>query len=350
MAYRSSSQQIARELNYMWTTRVKKKHFKVRIDFKEAEKTFKRAVHPFLKGKNRDFNHEITIQKSFLKYFEASIDHAHSHLFHEVKSMLMNSLQKGPERFVKDALTVYSLQKEYVIKPPKTLSFLKWFKKRALPKYRYTPTLYPETHQFFKGLNQLVNDYRYRIFYKNGRVKSGALRTFYSRIYQYFIEEGHLSDVIIKKPMHASFQTNGGIYAWEVSGQVVYIGRTQNFHQRIKQHRDCFLKGCQEKKYTSGYSVNDIKIRLLAITNDADSQKVLETVYFHKYRPRLNMIGTLRMERILKERNYNAIFQESLRSENEIHEDEDAVFEEHRQQLMADFVNLLDPYKSGLIY
>lgn len=347
---RGSSSQLARELGYLWTTRVKKKHFKIRLDFKQANKTFQRAVDSFLKAKNRNFKLEIEIQNQFLRYFEASIDHAHSHLFHEVKTMLMNALDKGPEQFVVSALTLYSLQKEYIIKPPKTLPFLKFFKKSALPKYRYTPKLYVETQHFFKGLNQLVNHYRYRIFYKNGRIKTGALRSFYSKIYQYFIEEGHLSDVIVKKPMNASFQTNGGVYAWEVLDKVIYIGRTNNFHNRIKQHLDCFTKGCKEKKYISGHRASDIQIRLLAITNDVDSQKVLETVFFHKYQPTLNMIGTLRMERILTQSNYNAIFQESLRSENEIHEDEDANFEENRKQLMAGFVNQLDTYKNALIY
>jgi predicted GIY-YIG superfamily endonuclease len=195
-----------------------------------------------------------------------------------------------------------------------------------------------------------VDHFRYRIFYKNGRIKTGALRSFYSKIYQYFVEEGHLSDVTIKKPMTASFQTNGGVYAWEANGKVIYIGRTNNFHNRIKQHRDCFVKGCREKKYTSGYSVHDIKIILLAITNDNDSQKVLETVFFHKHRPSLNMIGTLRMDRILNQKNYNAIFQETLRSENEIKEDEDQAFEEERQTLIKDFETHLESYKKTLIY
>ena len=350
MAYRSSSQALARELSYMWTTRVKKRHFKIRLDFKEAEKTFKRAVRSFLKAKVRDYNEEILIQRQFLDYFEASIDHAHSHLFHEVKAMLMKTLDRGPEAFVNVALTFYSLQKDYVIKPPRTLTFLKIFPKRAIPKYTYTPSLYQDTHAFFRGLNELVTFYRYRIFYKNGRVKKGALRSFYSKIYQYFVEEGHLSDVIIKKPMSASFQTNGGVYAWEAFDKVIYIGRTNNFHHRIKQHRDCFIKGCQEKKYTSGYRVHDIKIKLLAITNDPDSQKVLETVFFHKYQPTLNMIGTLRMDRILTQKNYNAIFQETLRSENEIHEDEDEAFEQRRKALMDTFEDTLEAYKKTLIY
>jgi len=350
MAYRSSSRILARELSYLWTTRVKKKHFKIRLDFKEAEKTFKRAVSSFLNAKTRVYAKEIMIQRQFLAYFEESINHAHALLFHEVKAMLIKTLDRGPEAFVNVALTVYSLQKDYLIKPPRTLKFLKIFPKRALPKYRYTPSLFHDTEKFFKGLNQLVHDYRYRIFYKNGRVKSGALRTFYSRIYQYFVEEGQLSDVTIKKPMNASFQTNGGIYAWEALGKVIYIGRTNNFHNRIKQHRDCFIKGCSQKKYTSGYQIDDIKIQILAITNDEDSQKVLETVYFHKYQPTLNMIGTLRMDRILTQSNYQAIFQETLRSENVLHEDEDEAFEKRRNALMATFVETLESYKKTLIY
>ncbi len=349
MRYRSSSAQLARDFHYMRITRVKKQHFKVRLDFQDVKKTMKRIVEPFLKAKNRDFQEEIIVQRLFLDYLEASIDHAHAHLFHEVKSMIMNALQKGPEHFVKVALNVYSLQKHYQIKPPRTLKTFFIFKKRAVAAYDYMPKLYPNTHAFFTGLNGLVNHYRYRIFYKNGRIKTGALRAFYSKIYQYFVEEGHLTDVVIKKPMTASFQTNGGIYAWEANDKVIYIGRTNNFHNRIKQHRDCFEKGCKEKKYTSGYRIHDIKIILLAITNQGDAQKVLETVFFHKYQPTLNMIGTMRMDRILSQQNYNAIFQETLRSENEIHEDEDEAFETIRKELNQKFTERLDAYKKTLI-
>jgi len=261
----------------------------------------------------------------------------------------MNGLQHGPEYFVQMALNLYSFQKNYKIKPPRTIKTFFFFKKRAIASYDYMPKLFFDTHAFFNGLNQIVHHYRYRIFYKNGRVKTGALRAFYSKIYQYFVEEGHLSDIEIKKPMNASFQSNGGIYAWEVNDKVVYIGRTNNFYSRIKQHIDCFLKECQKKKYTSGYTMNDIKIRLLAITNNQDAQKVLETVFFHKYKPTLNMIGTLRMDRILSQKNYNAIFQETLRSENQIQEDEDEAFNLHREELYQRFESRLNAYKKTLI-
>lgn len=345
-----SSKQISKELNYLRMTRIKKQHYKIRIDFKDVKNIFKTVVKEFHKAKNRNYDKEKIIQRLYLDYIEATIDHAHAHLFHEIKTKIMDVLQHGPEYFVQIALHIYSLQKSYKIKPPRTIKTFIFFKKRAIPSYQYMPKLFYKTESFFNRLTHIVHHYRYRIFYKNGRVKTGALRSFYSKIYQFFVEEGHLSDVEIKKPMNASFQSNGGVYAWEANDKVIYIGRTQNFHNRFKQHIDCFKKGCKEKKYTSGVTSSDITIRLLAITNNKAAQKVLETVFFHKYKPTLNMIGTLRMDRILSQKNYNEIFQETLRSETHIHEDEDEAFMRLRETLNQHFVNRLDSYKKTLIY
>lgn len=340
---------LARDLGYLWMTRRRKKTYTVRIDFKQVKKHLKTLFKPLRKVKNRDYAQELDLQKAYLKYIEMSIDEAHTDLFNDVKASIIKALSKGLYNFIDHAFNVYYLKRTYRIKPPRTIPFLKFFYKRQIKAYDYTPRLYPKTQKFFAGINGIVDLHRGRIFYKNGRVKIGKFRDFFSHLYEYFVEEGHLSDVTIRKPLNSQFQSNGGIYAWEYLNEVVYIGRTNNFSARIRQHADCFYKGCSELKYNAGLDPGQLMIQILAITNDENAQKVLETVYFHKYQPRLNAIGTLSVHKILKNQDFNAIFQETLNSELKVAHEEKESLSEKREKHLGAFEKMYRTYKESLL-
>lgn len=346
MARYGQGGRLARDVGYLWMTRRRKKTYTVRIDFKQVKTHLKSLFKPFRHAKNRDFTQELELQKAYLKYVEMSIDEAHTDLFNDVKASIIQALSRGLYAFIDHAFNVYYLKNRYRIKPPRTLPFLKFFSKRPIKAYWYTPTLYPKTRAFFEGINQMVDIHRDKIFYKNGRVKIGKFRDFFSHLYEYFVEEGHLSDVTIKKPLSAQFQSNGGIYAWEYEGEVVYIGRTNNLNARIRQHADCFYKGCSELKYNAGIDPGKLIIQLLAITNDENAQKVLETVYFHKYQPKLNAIGTLSVHKILKNQDFNAIFQETLNSELKVAHEEKESLSEKRKKHLDGFEKTYEAYTS----
>ncbi len=345
-----ASGRLARDLGYVWMTRRRKKRYTVGIDFKQVQKNLNALFKPFKKAKNRDLNQEKQLQEAYLKYIEMAINEAHMDLFNEVKQSIIQALSRGLYAFIDHAFNVYYLKSSYVLKPPRTLPFLKIFARRQIQKYAYTPSLYEKTKSFFQGVNQIVDIHRGRIFYKNGRVKIGKFRDFFSHLYEYFVEAGHLSDVTIKKPLNAQFQSNGGIYAWEYMGEIVYIGRTNNFSARMRQHADCFASGCPEKKYNSGLDPNRVMIQLLAITNDENAQKVLETVYFHKHQPRLNAVGTLSVHKILKNQDFNAIFQETLNSDHQVADEEKATMKEQREAHLKTFEAAHAAYKKTLIY
>lgn len=331
-----SGGRLARDLGYLWMTRRRKKTYSVRVDFKQVKTHLKTLFKPLRNAKNREYEKELALQKAYLEYIEMSIDEAHTDLFNEVKASIIQALSKGLYSFIDYAFNVYYLKRTYRIKPPRTVPFLKFFYKRQIKAYDYTPKMYAQTHAFFKGINAIVDMHRGRIFYKNGRVKIGKFRDFFSHLYEYFVEEGHLSDVTIRKPLNSQFQSNGGIYAWEYHNEVVYIGRTNNFSARLRQHADCFHKGCSERKYNAGIDPRQLMIQILAITNDENAQKVLETVYFHKYQPRLNAIGTLSVHKILKNQDFNAIFQETLNSELKVtHEEKESLSQKRKKHLDA---------------
>jgi len=343
-------QRLARDIGYLWMTRRRKKTYKVHVDFKHVHKQVNDLFKTFKKAKNRDFSQELELQKRYLRYVEMAIDEAHTDRFNDVKKAIMQALGRGVYAFIDYAFNVYYLKESYRLKPPRSKPFLKIFHRRMMKPYLYTPALYPKTRSFFKGINHIVDSHRGHIFYKNGRVKIGKFRHFFSDLYEYFVESGHLADVTIRKPLISQFQENGGIYAWEYNGDIVYIGRTNNFNARMRQHLDCFYSGCNELKYNSGLDPKRVMIQLLAITNDEAAQKVLETVHFHKHQPSLNSVGTLSLHKILKNQDFNAIFQATLHSDLAVADDEKTAHEEERAAFLDSFKKDFESYENTLNY
>ncbi len=105
-----------------------------------------------------------------------------------------------------------------------------------------------------------------------------------------------------------NFITSGGVYAWVYNGNVIYIGKANNFKRRMKEH----TFGLQNAEYHSEYKYNvglteyDIDIKILAITNDENEQSVLESYYFEKYNNEnlLNSTGTLSWRKIMQRSEY----------------------------------------------
>lgn len=148
--------------------------------------------------------------------------------------------------------------------------------------------------------------------FKNGNIKWGVFEKELNEWYKHRIIH-HLDnpyEVEIKKQNIASdlFITSGGVYAWWVEDQVVYIGKANNFKRRMKEHTAGLnhTEEYNERKYNVGLTTRQVDIQILAITNDEDEQSVLESYYFEKYNDGqlLNATGTLTWKKIMTKEKY----------------------------------------------
>lgn len=317
---RYASQALARDIGYAFKTRRRRQTIGIELDLKVQMKTLKTSFARLKKDPSRSIDTETQLVRQALTVVEHRIDHAHQEAFQTLKESLMRQLSSGMRGYVQNAFNVYYFQTHYRIKPPRTWPW-GWFKRRLIKPYDYQPKDLVLAQNFFTGFNRIVDFYRHRIYFKNGRLKQGAFREYFSKLYYHFVDKGNLHDFHKKKPLHQTFQTNGGIYGWEFEGQMVYIGRTNNFNARMRQHEQCFIKECRPKKYRiRPYS--QIQVHLLAITNNPDAQKVLETVYYQRYQPRLNAVRTLSLEKIIAQPSFKAIWEETIQSDHALFEAE----------------------------
>ncbi len=321
MSAQRAFEQIIGDALYHFQTRKRKQHHQITLDLKQAHRDIKHWLKP-LKNYTKTYELDVkAITRTYFKWLEARIDLAHQTLFQSLKELKMMQLSKGMAGYQAQAFNVYYLKSTYTLKPPRLARFL-WVPKRLYKTYQYQPKDYFKTQQFFHQFNSIVDRHRKNIMFKNGRIKRGAFRHFYSALYYHFVKKGNVHDYHVTKPLHARFQTNGGVYGWELNGRMVYIGRTLNFDQRMKQHARCFMVGCPEKKYQTITS-HQLHVHLLAITNNEDAQKVLETVYYQRYQPQLNAVKTLSLEKIVADARLNTIWQETLKSDHALYEAEE---------------------------
>lgn len=167
-----------------------------------------------------------------------------------------------------------------------------------------------EEETSFLVLDNMFKDIRRDNMYKNGKPKWNNYKHGISKFYKEFIVDmlDNPYDIDLEpKPLTGkAFLTSGGVYAWIISGEIRYIGRTNNFSNRMKQHEASFYNGAPELKYNTGLRPSDVDIKILAITDDVDEQSVLESYFFEKYKYNdlLNSVSTLTWEKILKRENY----------------------------------------------
>lgn len=65
-------------------------------------------------------------------------------------------------------------------------------------------------------------------------------------------------------PMTSTFEEKAGIYGWVVEGRIVYIGKTENFNNRIAQHvSELNRVRSQTGKYNKGVGPHEIEIVIL---------------------------------------------------------------------------------------
>lgn len=319
---RNASDAFVRDLSYAFKTRRRKKFHAIHLHLNAEMKEIKQQFKEIPKKLPRDKTTETQLLRQALIVVEHRIDQAQQVLFQELKETVMAQLSSGMQGYLDHAFNVYFFQTNYTVKPPRTWGW-GWFKRRLIKPYRYVPQDLTSAQTFFTRFNQIVETYRHRIYFKNGRIKQTAFRQYYSKLYYHFVEAGNLHDFHLKKPLTQTFQTNGGIYGWEFAGKMVYIGRTQNFNTRMRQHEQCFIKLCRPKKYRLA-PYTQIQVHLLAITNNQDAQKVLETVYYQRYQPALNAVKTLSLEKIIAQPQFKAIWEETIHSDHVLFEAENA--------------------------
>lgn len=194
------------------------------------------------------------------------------------------------------------------------LGFIEYYRS-----HRYTiRTPYKDVEQiksFIWKMNYVDTVAANNIYYKNGKVKHGKYKEHVTEQYKMYIVskmENPYKASSEKFPLHSkSFRKSGGVYAWWHNGRVVYVGLTNNFHNRMAQHCTGFFKmESTERKYNA-YDVrlSEIMVQIIAETDCPIEQRVLESYYYYKHnKPHLNSCEPTKFDRILSEQKYRVVW------------------------------------------
>lgn len=178
-------------------------------------------------------------------------------------------------------------------------------------RFRYIEKNDPENNVTKSEMTMTINGFKsaYNMSrFKNGNIKWGVFEKNINEWYkQRVIAKINNPYKIQQKLINLdsnNFITSGGVYAWVFNSEVIYIGKANNFKRRMKEHY-AGLSGVgehSEHKYNVGLHPSQVKIMILAITNDEDEQSVLESYFFEKYKDNrlLNSTGTLSWKKIMQ--------------------------------------------------
>ncbi len=148
--------------------------------------------------------------------------------------------------------------------------------------------------------------------FQNGKYKKGKYKEELTEQYRIYVistmQNPYKADSRKQQIDSESFRSSGGIYAWWYQGKVVYIGKTNNFSKRMKQHSKGLIGdgNYSEKKYNSELDISRVSVQILAETDDENEQSVLESFSYERYnKPYLNSCVPLKFEKILTKKKYS---------------------------------------------